>query len=234
VTALSLGLYPPWAAVLVLPGRVSPAAPGHCCASLRRGATTAQTELPQRHSLAAGGPREIARACQRGFQRLLFSCSPWTNFQPRNTSTPPGRRPPAGGGLIRSEPPCRRTARGNAVGRFRRRGVSSPSARHLTPPTGAAHAAPAVAAAASEALRIENLGRDHHRTQPSSIGVALFPYTGEDVDTCCGAARRMYEAKRAGRNHGAPPPPQAAWLRTVLLNRHPEPRDHRAHATARP
>jgi diguanylate cyclase (GGDEF)-like protein len=64
-----------------------------------------------------------------------------------------------------------------------------------------------------EALRIEMYGETI--TVTASIGVALCPEHGDDVDDVLRAADdAMYEAKRAGRNTVRAAPP-AVWLRTA-------------------
>ena len=64
-----------------------------------------------------------------------------------------------------------------------------------------------------EQLRIETFGETISVT--ASIGVALCPEHGDDVDDVLRAADdAMYEAKRAGRNTVRAAPP-AAWLRTA-------------------
>jgi diguanylate cyclase (GGDEF)-like protein len=206
VTALSI-LYAPWAAVLVLPAVFLLQHQALLRQLVAAATTDVKTELLNATAWRQVAQREIARAGQRGGSAaiLVLDMDYFKRINDQHGHLAGDATLKSVGAALADE------LRGyDAVGRFG--GEEFVAVLPDTDTAGAEQAAQRLRRRI-EALRIEMYGETI--TVTASIGVALCPEHGDDVDDVLRAADdAMYEAKRAGRNTVRAAPP-AVWLRTA-------------------
>jgi diguanylate cyclase (GGDEF)-like protein len=207
VTALSI-LYAPWAAVLVLPAVFLLQHQALLRQLVAAATTDVKTELLNATAWRQVAQREIARVGQRGGGSAAILVLDMDYFKRINDQH--GHL--AGDAALKSVGAALADElRGyDAVGRFG--GEEFVAVLPDTDTAGAEQAAQRLRRRI-EALRIETYGETISVT--ASIGVALCPEHGDDLDDVLRAADdAMYDAKRAGRNAVRAAPP-AVWLRTA-------------------
>jgi len=207
VTALSI-LYAPWAAVLVLPAVFLLQHQALLRQLVAAATTDVKTALLNATAWRQVAQREIARAGQRGGSAaiLVLDMDHFKNINDEHGHLAGDAALKAVGAALADE------LRGyDAVGRFG--GEEFVAVLSDTDTAGAEHAAERLRRRIED-LRIETRG-PHTITVTASIGVAMCPEHGDDLDDVLRAADdAMYDAKRAGRNT-ARTAPSAAWLRTA-------------------
>lgn len=206
VTALSI-LYAPWAAVLVLPAVFLLQHQALLRQLVAAATTDVKTELLNATAWRQVARREIARAAQRQGSAaiLVLDMDHFKHINDQHGHLAGDAALKSVGAALADE------LRGyDAVGRFG--GEEFVAVLPDTDVSGAEHAAQRLR------RRIEELqvsAKNETFTITASIGFALCPEHGDDLDDVLRAADdAMYEAKRAGRNTVRAAPP-AAWLRTA-------------------
>jgi diguanylate cyclase (GGDEF)-like protein len=206
VTALSI-LYAPWAAVLVLPAVFLLQHQALLRQLVAAATTDVKTELLNATAWRQVAQREIDRAGRRGASAaiLVLDMDHFKRINDQHGHLAGDAALKSVGAALADE------LRGyDAVGRFG--GEEFVAVLPDTDTAGAEHAAQRLRRRI-EALRVETYGETISVT--ASIGVALCPEHGDDLDDVLRAADdAMYDAKRAGRNAVRAAPP-AAWLRTA-------------------